>query len=382
MVFKVKVENWQDLIKIVKYIKSGRRGVKVKKESIFMDVFTDNIEKVILENFESAEKSILIAVAWFTNSRIISKLIDLKKFKNIDIQILTDDNDINKKYFFQLFRADLENAGIDVREQYFKKFNHNKFAVIDNKKIITGSYNYTYKANRNAENIVIETDKRIANFYTRVFNFFTDKNYIDPNVEILLENFDFANKLISMYYPFSPKLFSKLKSKITIGYCFTYENGLYNEINYEPGLIFNSRFKLHRELNATVTRKSNVGGLNFHSLYSQEFKLPVTKELICSFKINEINNFNYQTAQEIADYENEKIDFESLADGFQSNQKALEYYYTRKFKTIYSSSELREIIQKDPDIIIEDYIWGNNFAPFLSEAIVERIYSEGKINED
>jgi hypothetical protein len=347
-----------------------------------MDVFTDNIEKVILENFESAEKSILIAVAWFTNSRIISKLIDLKKFKNIDIQILTDDNDINRKYFFQLFRADLENAGIEVREQHFKKFNHNKFAVIDNEKIITGSYNYTYKANRNAENIVIETDKRIANFYTRVFNFFTDKNYIDANVEILLKNFDFANKLISMYYPFSPKLFSKLKSKITIGHCFTHENGLYNEINYEPGLIFNSRFKLHRELNAAVTRKSNVGGLNFYSDYSQEFKLPATKELICSFKINEINNFNYQTAQEIANYENEKIDFESLADGFESNQKALEHYYTRKFKTIYSSSELREIIQKDPDIIIEDYIWGNNFAPFLSEAIVERIYSEGKINED
>lgn len=341
-----------------------------------MEVFNKDIEKVILENFDGAEKSILIVVAWFTNARIISKLIELRKFKNIDIQILTDDNDINRKYFFELFRADLENAGIEVREQHFKKFNHNKFAVIDNEKIITGSYNYTYKANRNLEGIVIENDKRIANFYTRIFKFFTDQNYLDPNVTILMEDFDFANKLISTYYPFSQKLFSKVKSNINLGYCFTHENGLYNEIRYEPGLIFNPKFKLHKELNKTVKKKTNHMHLDFD--YSQEFQLPITKELIRGFQINEINDFNYQVVKEIAYHDNTEIDYDLLANGFESNQKAIEHYYTRKFKTIYSTSELREILQKDIDIVIEDYIWINNFAPFLSESIIEQIYKEEK----
>ena len=343
-----------------------------------MEVFSEDIEKVILENFNGAEKSILIVVAWFTNARIISKLIELKKFKNIDIQILTDDNDTNRKYFFELFRTDLQKIGIEVKNQHFKKFNHNKFAVIDNEKIITGSYNYTYRANRNLEGIVIENDKRIANFYTRIFKFFTDQNYLDPNVTILMENFDFANKLISTYYPFSQKLFSKVKSNINLGYCFTHENGLYNEIRYEPGLIFNTKFKLHKELNKTIKKKSSHMHLDFNCDYSQEFQLPITKELIRGFQIKEINDFNYQVVKEIAYHDSTEIDYDLLADGFESNQKAIEHYYTRKFKTIYSTSELTEILQKDIDIVIEDYIWINNFAPFLSESIIEQIYKEGK----
>lgn len=118
--------------------------------------------------------------------------------------------------------------------------------------------------------------------------------------------------------------------------------------------------------------------LDFNSDYSQEFQLPITKELISGFQINEINDFNYQVVKEIVYHDSTEIDYDLLADGFESNQKATEHYYTRKFKTIYSTSELREILQKDIDIVIEDYIWINNFAPFLSESIIEQIYKDGK----
>ncbi|PZO22269.1 phospholipase D-like domain-containing protein [Flavobacterium lindanitolerans] len=339
-----------------------------------MQVFTQNIEQIILEHFEKAEKSITIVVAWFTNKWIISKLIDLKKYRNLDIQILVDDNDVNQSYFFDLHLDNLEECGIEVKRQHISKFNHNKFSVIDNETFITGSYNYTNKANQNFENIVVEKDSRIADFYTRIFKFFTDKNYIDPNVELLSENFDFANKLISTYYPFSQKLFLKLKSQINLGYCFTHENGLYNEISYEPGLIFNPKFKLHKELNNRINQKKSAGYPDFDYNLDQEFDLPITKGLILNYRLSEINNFNYQTLQEIANFDSEKIDYESFANDVVSNEIALTKYYTRKFQTIYTSQELREILQKNIDIVIEDYIWINNFAPFLNETTIENIY--------
>jgi hypothetical protein len=344
-----------------------------------MDVFTQNIEEVILEHFDKARNSITIVVAWFTNKRIISKLIDIKKFRNLDIQILVDNNEVNQKYFFALHLANLEESGIEVKCQHISKFNHNKFSVIDNETLITGSYNYTSKANQNFENIVIEKDHRIADFYTRIFKFFTDKNYFDPNINLLYDNFDFANKLISMYYPFSQKLFLKLKDQITLGYCFTHENGLYNEISYEPGLIFNPKFKLHKELNNRINKKKSEGYPDFDFYLDQEFDLPITKGLILNYQLSEINNFNYQTLREIANFDSEKIDYESFANDVERNEIALTNYYTRKFKTIYTSQELREVLQKNIDIVIEDYIWINNFAPFLNEATIENIYNAQRI---
>ena len=341
-----------------------------------MEVFTQDIEKVILENFDKAKKSIIIVVAWFTNKKIIEKLIELKKYKNLDIQILVDGNEVNQKYFYQLYLSDLEEKGIAVKRPLFSKFNHNKFAIIDNEIFITGSYNFTNKANKNFENIAVKEDARIADFYSRVFRFFTEDNYKDSNVQILYENFEFANKLISTYYPFSLKLFSKLKKQINLGYCFTHENGLYNEISYEPGLIFNPKFKFHKQLKAANIRKdvNRFDLQHFDSILTQEFELPITKELIRDFRLKEVNDFNYQTMQEIAHFDNKKIDYEELHESFESNEIALKEYYTRKFKTIYTPEELREVLARNVDIIIEDYIWINNFAPFLTESIIEMIY--------
>lgn len=342
-----------------------------------MEPYLHDIEKVILENFCNAKESIIIAVAWFTNKKIISKLIDLKKSKDIEIRILVDNNEINQKHFFELHLSNLEECGIEVKRQQTSKFNHNKFAIIDSETLITGSYNYTNKANRNYENIVVEKDARVADFYYRNFKFFTDENYLDPNVKILLENFDFANKLISTYYPFSLKLFSKVKQQVNLGYCYTHENGLYNEISYGAGLIFNPKFKLHKKLNEADKKKKLSRHLNFFdSDLSQEFELPITKDLIRNYRINEINNFNYEIIREIANFDSTKIDYEELANDFERTEIALTNYYTRKFKTIYRVDELRNLLEKNIDIIIEDYIWTNNFAPFLNETIVESIYSK------
>ena len=46
------------------------------------------------------------------------------------------------------------------------KFMHNKFAIFDNKKVITGSYNWTYSAEyNNLESIIISKEENLIKRY-------------------------------------------------------------------------------------------------------------------------------------------------------------------------------------------------------------------------
>lgn len=339
--------------------------------------FTQNIEQVILDYFEKSKKSIVIVVAWFTNKKIVEKLIQLKeRNETLSIEILVDENVINQQYFFDLYYKRLFEAGIEIKKQKIAKFNHNKFSVIDNEIIITGSYNFTHKANRNHENIVVDHNKRIANYYTRIFRFFTEENYLDENIELLFDDFDFANQIISSYYPFSRKLYSKLKDKLTLGYCITHENGLYNEISYEPGLIFNTKYKFNTELNKIISRRKSEGiSIDLiDSGLTQEFPLPITKETILNYKIGSFNDYIYSSFKDFSMSNKTEIDYDELMKDFENTEIALTTYYTRKFENSFGKKELHKVLKNNIDIIIEDYIWISNFAPFLNDKIIEEIY--------
>lgn len=329
-----------------------------------------------MDNFDEAISSIKISVAWFTNKKLINKLISLKKEKRILIRILVDDNEINNKYFHELFADDLQKHDIQIEKLNLQKFNHTKFSIIDNKTVITGSYNYTNKANKNLESIIVVENQKIARYYDRIFRSFTEYGYIDKNIDVLLENHSFANKLISAYYPFTRKLMGYLEDKLHLGYCFTHFNGYYNEISYDAGLIFNPKWKYHKGLKKFQEKSKNndISISDIHSDLHQEFPLPVSKSLITSFKIDEINDFNFQTTYEIANYKLDDIDFEHLSETFESNEKALLKFYKSKFKNIFTVGELDDLIKNEVDLIKEEYIWINNFAPFLNEKIVRRIY--------
>ncbi|MDP2455290.1 MULTISPECIES: phospholipase D-like domain-containing protein [unclassified Kaistella] len=344
-------------------------------------IYFTNIEQVIIDSFDDALISIKISVAWFTNRNLINKLISLRREREIAIQILVDDNEINNKYFLNLFQTELKKNDIKIKKLNFRKFNHNKFSIIDNKTVITGSYNYTNRANRNLENIVVVHDLKTADYYDRIFQFFTDLNYVDQNINLLFNHYSFANKLISAYYPFTRKLMRSIEDKIHLGYCFTHFNGYHNEISYEAGLIFNSKWKYHKGLKLYQAKRKNnsmsISDINSDLL--QEFPLPVSKSLITSFKINEINDFNYQSTYEIADYKLDNIDFDDLAESFVANEKALLEFYKSKFKNIFTVAELNELIKDEIDLIKEDYVWIINFAPFLNDGLVQRIYYNSPI---
>jgi hypothetical protein len=341
-----------------------------------MIAFTQDIESIIIENFLKAKKSITIVMAWFTNSDIIEGLLKARKYSNIDIEVLVDSNEINNKYFLGKHKDKLEKAGIKIKSQTIRNFNHNKFSVIDNVRIITGSYNYSKKANKNLENIVIFEDLNIASYYKRLFNYLTIPNYIDENIELLFENTDFANKIISTYYPFKASLFKRVQDKIQIGECFSHSNGLYDQISYRPGLIFNPKYTLHKELMKFLEKKKN-NELTFEDIdspFTQEFSLPIGKELLKSFAVATISDFNHSILLETASFNNTEIDYEEFGNDYEKLEHAVENYYTRKFEQTFNKTKLKSIINEGIDIIIEDYIWINNFKPFLNDDIVLNIY--------
>lgn len=136
--------------------------------------YFQDIEFHLIKHLSESKERILIAVAWFTNPKISKALIELK---NVDIEIILDDNEINRK---SKAVKELKDKFIkvlliqDLQKNYY--IMHNKFCVIDNKTVLTGSYNWTKNANTNDENLIVISDKDSAASYNMEFSKIKNKS--------------------------------------------------------------------------------------------------------------------------------------------------------------------------------------------------------------
>lgn len=127
-------------------------------------VYFKDIRERIIENIKTAEFEILIAVAWLTDDKIINELVKSSR-KNVKISIIFYDDHINKKDLFK----NLYYQKATIR--FTKKLMHNKFCIIDKKTVINGSYNWTYNASGNHENITISlNNQNLIYQFTEEFN--------------------------------------------------------------------------------------------------------------------------------------------------------------------------------------------------------------------
>jgi len=124
----------------------------------------ENIQQRIIEEIDKAEFLIWIAVAWFTDRDIAVKLYKKKK-QGINIQIIVIDDEINKKVTFHEY---LNVNKIRPFDKY-QNIMHHKFCVIDLKKVIHGSYNWSVKAQYNKETVSIIENKTQAEKFAREF---------------------------------------------------------------------------------------------------------------------------------------------------------------------------------------------------------------------
>ncbi|HAJ32290.1 MAG TPA: hypothetical protein DCK79_02815 [Candidatus Atribacteria bacterium] len=134
---------------------------------------SDNPQKEIIKNINQAEAFINIAMYIFTDREIALPLIKARE-RGVKVRLYLDKDQVDYKYSQSRF---LVQKGIKTRISSNKYIMHNKFAIIDNRILLTGSYNWTFSANnRNDENLmVIDDPKLIEIFQNQFVNLWTNK---------------------------------------------------------------------------------------------------------------------------------------------------------------------------------------------------------------
>ena len=121
-------------------------------------------EKAIVAELAKARTSVDVSMYYLTSSDIIQRLAAAKK-KGAVVRIFVDKSQKNSSE-----TRYLKGKGVSMRIYEGSGLMHNKFAVIDNKVLITGSFNWTKNAeNDNQENLLIITDKKLIDQYAKRF---------------------------------------------------------------------------------------------------------------------------------------------------------------------------------------------------------------------
>lgn len=138
-------------------------GVEIDQEIENEVAFKENESKVI-NAINNAKVSILVAMSWFTNENI-KEALDKKRLDGLRIEIVIFKDGVNHIHGVDLSEFD----SIEIRSSR-GGIMHNKFCVIDNQKVLTGSYNWTTNAEyKNDENVLITIDNDIATKYSIEF---------------------------------------------------------------------------------------------------------------------------------------------------------------------------------------------------------------------
>lgn len=133
---------------------------EIKREAYFEDIFGS-----IVKHLRSAKYSVKICVAWITAERLGNILSQLKN-RGVSIEIIFDDNHSNLPV-----REFLGEVGkiYPVRNR-LGAFMHNKFCIIDDEILITGSFNWTNHADISLENaLMVAGDYRLIKAYLHEF---------------------------------------------------------------------------------------------------------------------------------------------------------------------------------------------------------------------
>jgi hypothetical protein len=154
---------------------------------------TEQIHNAIARKLQTANNSITVCVAWFTSKSLASVIKD--RLKTVKANILISDHEFNNKasHFNMLLKY--PNCNLYILPTGEQRLMHNKFCVIDSTWVITGSYNWSDKAETNYENILLLENKDIAAQYQLYFerlrekaNRITDfKAYVSGNRQITSE---------------------------------------------------------------------------------------------------------------------------------------------------------------------------------------------------
>jgi PLD-like domain len=143
----------------------------------------ENIAVRIQEEISKAQKSVFIAVAWFTNKNLFNTLVNKAKNSCTVTLIISNDN-INNNSSIDFEQLQIAKSNVYKIGNGNTELMHNKFCIIDYSTVITGSYNWSYKAENNFENVIITSnDTTLAEQFITEFNNIRKQYYPDTVVE-------------------------------------------------------------------------------------------------------------------------------------------------------------------------------------------------------
>lgn len=111
-------------------------------------------QTAILDFINSAKSQIRLSAYSFTSPAIVHALINAKR-RGVDIKLVIDykaNTNKTSQYAIRMLKAE----DIQVRTNDHYAIHHDKFIIVDNESVETGSFNYSNSANtRNSENAIV-----------------------------------------------------------------------------------------------------------------------------------------------------------------------------------------------------------------------------------
>lgn len=137
---------------------------KNNEKEIEIQAHFNDIQNQILSALGNAKAIIWVAMAWFTNDKLASKLIEKHK-EGLDVRVVLFDDHINRDHGVELHGIPV----VKIKGKHGGKM-HNKYCVIDNQIVVTGFYNWSANAEfKNDENISIILNNNLASKYSSDF---------------------------------------------------------------------------------------------------------------------------------------------------------------------------------------------------------------------
>ena len=167
---KEKISGFEN-INILSWLEDANKLIlpKLNQETFTKAYFSpgDDCLNAILEQLGEVVSKIDICVFTISDDRIKDKLIYKHKM-GAKIRIISDND---KVYDLGSDIQSLSREGIKIKIDNSPNHMHNKFAIYDNKIVLTGSYNWTRSAALyNQENIILTNDQKLTKEFSLEFN--------------------------------------------------------------------------------------------------------------------------------------------------------------------------------------------------------------------
>ena len=153
----------EDVVKVIRCAASGGRAA-ARSEAYFTP--GHNAAAKIAELFDRARRKADACVFTITDDQIARSIVGAHE-RGVAVRIVTDDEKLfDPGSDVDAFRA----AGIEVRTDRSESHMHHKFAIFDDRALLTGSYNWTRSAARfNEENFIVTEDRRLLGAFAGTF---------------------------------------------------------------------------------------------------------------------------------------------------------------------------------------------------------------------